>query len=535
MSSGEIVIDKFMELYARNLEKWEAIAEKVKTQCQQIMTNPKGPRITALYMHRAKTKKSLRMKLEDRNKKRSFTTKGEFRNEDDIYNEIPDLAGVRIVLYFPTESRDVEEAIFGNFSILETKAHNGSRVPPTTTAMPGYDLQERKFIGYTAKHYITDVAEDKHMLGLEAEDLPLGKPVVEIQVMSLIHHVWSEIEHAIEYKAYGDRPTLTERTTLDSLNGLVLTGERVIETLYVCRTRARQNKSPGTEFNNRNELEVFIQDKQSTFCKCFYGDSGLVLSAFLHRFKMFTPQSLEPILNQLGQAKQSNPCSRLVKLGFEIDAASWIMLQILQNLANSLRKASSTELGSFTGLDSFPELKPFTELERSIVNLILGQTITMELKDFNSLLDNKFKDSAYRLGLIRNSLSWIVELFGSQRAFQSYWREIAQNMRRSMPEEEGSLYDVICNQNNLVYRVEPSEDLDTKMPDLDIEKPVLQVWNWLVRELKDGNPVVGLGFGISLLKVERELTVRIMYRVRMRLLDLHANMEPEVGASSSTK
>jgi len=501
MPSDSPVIDTFMNLYTGNIEKWETIAQKVKAKCQETM-GPTGHGVTALYMHRAKTEESLRKKLRDRNEKRRNTEKGEFRDNNDIYDEVPDFAGVRIVLYFPNESRDVEEIIFQNFSVIETKDHNGRKADPSQSTVSKHDLKERKFTGYIAKHYIIDVEEDMDMFGLDAEDLPLRKPVVEIQVMSLILHVWSEIEHDIEYKTHGDRPTLAERATLDSLNGLVLTGERVIETLYVCRTRAAQDKTPEKEFNNRYELEVFIQDKQATFSKTFYGDSGSVLSAFLTRFKMSKPRALEPILGRLSQAKQSDPCLRLINLGFEVDAASCIMLQILQD---QCVPSSQTAL---------------TELERSIIQLILGQPISIGWKTFESVLEKKCKDNAYRYRLILNSLSWIVELFGSQKAFDNYWRDIVEKMPK---DEEKSLYRVTSNRDHL------EDNLDSSYTP-DFEKPGLEsLWCWLLTQLEERNPIVGFGFGISLLNVERELTVRIIHQMQTRLFDFHVKNEAGSG------
>jgi len=66
---------------------------------------------------------------------------------------------------------------------------------------------------------------------------------VEIQVVSALGNAWAEAGHDVLYKthAYGE-PTVTEHRILDALNGLVRSGELLLEQFHEAFMRRTKTK-----------------------------------------------------------------------------------------------------------------------------------------------------------------------------------------------------------------------------------------------------------------------------------------------------
>lgn len=71
--------------------------------------------IRAIVTHRTKRPDRLRTKLQNRKKKTKY------KIFDDIYDDLVDLAGVRIALYFPDDKSEVDKIINANFVVRESK------------------------------------------------------------------------------------------------------------------------------------------------------------------------------------------------------------------------------------------------------------------------------------------------------------------------------------------------------------------------------------------------------------------------------
>jgi ppGpp synthetase/RelA/SpoT-type nucleotidyltranferase len=104
------------------------------------------------------------------------------KNEGKIYNslnEIEDLAGIRIIFYLESDKekfiKDVKNEISGNIEITETK----------------------KKSGYEAIHIILSLGEKRVEL---AEYKKYKNLKCEMQITSILHHAWAEIEHDLIYK-----------------------------------------------------------------------------------------------------------------------------------------------------------------------------------------------------------------------------------------------------------------------------------------------------------------------------------------------
>lgn len=85
-----------------------------------------------------------------------------------------------------------------------------------------------------------------------------GESPVEIQVASVLMHAWSEVEHDLIYKPISGQVSLDERSILDGINGIVLSGEVFLERLQAA-FEARVSSS-GTILSNQYELAAFLYD-----------------------------------------------------------------------------------------------------------------------------------------------------------------------------------------------------------------------------------------------------------------------------------
>lgn len=123
---------------------------------------------------------------------------------DDPLNQIPDLVGVRIVLYYQDDVERVGELIKREFEVLEVeRSHQIDKYSPDQ-------------FGYLSVHHIVRLSvarsglmEWKSAAGLRAE----------VQVRTVLQHSWAAISHALQYKREGDVP-ISLRRKLFRLAGL---------------------------------------------------------------------------------------------------------------------------------------------------------------------------------------------------------------------------------------------------------------------------------------------------------------------------
>jgi ppGpp synthetase/RelA/SpoT-type nucleotidyltranferase len=72
-------------------------------------------------------------------------------------------------------------------------------------------------------------------------------------------HGWAEVEHDLLYKPLSGKPSDTERSILDEINGIVLAGEIALERLQnAMKTRLGMQEQ---RFNNHYELAAYIYER----------------------------------------------------------------------------------------------------------------------------------------------------------------------------------------------------------------------------------------------------------------------------------
>jgi ppGpp synthetase/RelA/SpoT-type nucleotidyltranferase len=200
------VIDAFIKLYKHEVDFYEEVAHQTADLLEDALTEAG---IRAIVTFRAKRPRKLRGKLVVRNQKRQYQS---FR---DIYDDIVDLAGVRVALYLPADRAAVGEIIEQVFAPV--------RAPKQFPR----DRGPQDGMGYVATHYLVQLRPET----LHKDELRYADTNIEIQVASVLMHAWSEVTHDLIYKPEKGTLTPEEMTIIKDLNDIVQAGEAKLEEL----------------------------------------------------------------------------------------------------------------------------------------------------------------------------------------------------------------------------------------------------------------------------------------------------------------
>lgn len=213
------VINQSVERYWREFDRYAKLAEFVGEACRQLLEQDV---IRGSVQWRAKNPERLRTKLE------KWITDPKYAHVssvDGVFSELKDLAGARITTYVESEKDTVVTSLGKRFDGLD-----GSDVCPEVK-----DLPESH---YRATHCLVTMKPDDFVGRYEN----LRGVGCEIQVCSLLAHVYSEIEHDLRYKPLSGELSEQEATLLDGLGHLVATGDVIInQTLHAVANRQSTN------------------------------------------------------------------------------------------------------------------------------------------------------------------------------------------------------------------------------------------------------------------------------------------------------
>lgn len=229
-------MDLVSEFIARYRKEFDFYEQSCRMVAQILESNLRSTGLRAIVTSRAKNPSRLQQKVEQRAKSNSYTT------VESIYDDIVDLAGVRVALYFPGEDKEVEKIIRELFDLV---------ADPKIFPAEGPPLVNKRFSGYSAKHYRIKLRE----VSLNEVQKRYSEASVEIQVASVLMHAWSEVEHDLVYKPMQGTLSEDEYAILDQLNGLVMAGEIALERLQRAgELRASQER----EFSNHYDLAAAL-------------------------------------------------------------------------------------------------------------------------------------------------------------------------------------------------------------------------------------------------------------------------------------
>lgn len=228
------LIDHFVEEYERNTARYQQIASAAEKRCRSLL---EANHIPAVISSRAKCPTRLREKLEKRNLELHYQT------EADIRSNIPDLSGVRIALYLPSQREDVIRLLQQIFVPVLVKVYDSTPTAEHSPRdSPQESPQEKESIvpdvptqhifrptGYHAVHlHMRDRADDD---SFPKSSATADAAVFEIQITTLLMHAWSEVDHELAYKCHGDEPSTEETRVLSEINRNIVASEGLLRQL----------------------------------------------------------------------------------------------------------------------------------------------------------------------------------------------------------------------------------------------------------------------------------------------------------------
>jgi ppGpp synthetase/RelA/SpoT-type nucleotidyltranferase len=137
--------------------------------------------------------------------------------------EITDLAGARIVAFFPRTVGEVNQLINQEFVVLERSDKADV-------------LKQEERLGYQSVHYLVALKPSRTSL---PEYRRFKELSAEIQVRTILQHAWAEIEHDIQYKSIQTIPSSIRRRFM-ALAGLFEIADREFQAIQDEDERVRQ-------------------------------------------------------------------------------------------------------------------------------------------------------------------------------------------------------------------------------------------------------------------------------------------------------
>lgn len=269
VSDRNPLIEEFVRAYERELDFYTTVATLAGEELETTLIESG---IRAIVTARAKRPDSLRKKL--------YGRKRRFEDIQQIRDDIVDLAGARVALYFPAQRSMVGSLIASSFRVAKTidfpREATGSLFP-----------------GYIATHHRAQLREE-HVL---PEQKRYCTAMIEIQVASVLMHAWAEVEHDLAYKPSSGDLSPEERQILDSLNALVLSGDTSLELLQ--RAVERRVRNETRRFRDQYDLATLLSENPSNV---LYPDDEQTsptmdsLLDLLRALDLDTPGALSPIL-----------------------------------------------------------------------------------------------------------------------------------------------------------------------------------------------------------------------------------------------
>lgn len=228
--------------YRRERDRYVKLADRVTEICREDVCEQNA--IRAQVTFRVKTEKSFEGKL------RRFAVDNDrnFNTVDEIFQSIGDLAGVRISAYEEADCERIVDKLKGVFC------------GPAGAADIEMDRKDKKTPlnqnYYRAIHAQVALPEDQ-LLGIYDN---VGDTSCEIQICTMIAHVWNEIEHDIGYKPDLGQPSNDESYNLNQLGLLVRQGDNCISALMAAHDQRVAGQVAEQAIHNPDRPFVDVHD-----------------------------------------------------------------------------------------------------------------------------------------------------------------------------------------------------------------------------------------------------------------------------------
>lgn len=233
------VIDEFMSRYNKEYDFYFNLAKQVEGELEKHL---RDSGVRCIVSSRAKSPDRLRVKITGRNVEKCY------QDVDAVFEDIVDLSGVRVAIYFPDNMAEVDKVIRDLFTVEKEK-----KFPEDKGQTPSPGEYEKVFSGYKARHYRVRMKGETRYSQLHP---------VEIQVASVLMHAWSEVEHDLVYKPFQGNLSREEHMILDEINGLVLAGNLALERLQ--QAGRSRTEAQNYEFKNHYDLTSYFINQNSS-------------------------------------------------------------------------------------------------------------------------------------------------------------------------------------------------------------------------------------------------------------------------------
>jgi len=157
----------------------------------------------------------------------------------DPLKQITDLAGIRIITFFPKDVETVSQVLRNEFEILEESDKGESLV------------QDERF-GYQSIHYLVCLKPNRTAL---PEYSRFRDRVAEIQLRTVLQHAWAEIEHDIQYKSTETIPPPIRRRFM-SLAGMLEIADREFQAIQDDDDARRQAARDAVATGELEDVEI---------------------------------------------------------------------------------------------------------------------------------------------------------------------------------------------------------------------------------------------------------------------------------------
>lgn len=382
----EDVIRQFLESYKKNFAFYENAA---RLGAAQLETALQSAGIRAIVISRAKNPGRLKSKLVHRNGQRETP----YQSPEEIYEDIADLSGVRVSLYFPGDREKTDGLIGDLFEMIDKKQF------PEQAEKPSY---EKRFSGYWGNHYRAKLKGES----LSENQKKYAGAKIEIQVASVLMHAWSEVEHDLIYKPLQGPLSDAEYAILDELNGLVMAGEVALERLQSAGNARIQDKR--SSFSSQYDLASYLYDFLSRRfekedVELRMGNVEL-LFRLLRKLKILKVKEIEPILKSVKFEKDRRNISQ--QIVDQIITGSEKRYQTYQKL---LADPNSEDEELRQAIRAF--FQNWVQLE-SLLNQVCAQHSSRQQGGFNintlKRMEVVDKDLANRIGIIRKLRNMLI-------------------------------------------------------------------------------------------------------------------------------
>jgi putative GTP pyrophosphokinase len=211
--------------------------------------------------------------------------------------DITDLAGVRVIVFFPKILAAVDQCIKEEFLVIERSDKSEQ-------------LEEEGRFGYQSIHYLVKMKEERTEL---PEYSLFAERVAEVQARTILQHSWAEMEHDIQYKSVDVIPASIRRRFM-ALAGLLEIADREFQAIQdedqAIRVKARVDVREG----RLSDVEI-TPDALKSYLDRKLGADG--------RMRMSGYRWLARLLRRLGYAnfQQVEECIQ----GFDDDRISRLL------------------------------------------------------------------------------------------------------------------------------------------------------------------------------------------------------------------